>query len=105
MNYHEVNLGLLSSGYRNSSDKHDQKTADELDAAAEHIVKLEAQVNRECKWQKQAIGSYAEYDSWATSCGEDYAIMEEWDETPPPYCGHCGGKAVYVTPKDIGVGD
>ena len=73
--------------------------------ARRRIVALEAQINRECKWQKQAIGSYAEYDSWATSCGEDYAIMEEWDETPPPYCGHCGGKVVDVTPKDSGVVD
>ena len=44
MQDHEVNLGLLSSGYRNSSDKHDQKTADELDAAAEYIAKLEARI-------------------------------------------------------------
>ena len=71
----------------------------ELPLIADHIAELEAQVNRECKWQKQAIGAYAEYDSWATSCGEDYAIMEEWDETPPPYCGHCGGKVVDVTKK------
>ena len=69
--------------------------------AMKRITELKAQVNRECKWQKQAIGAQWEYDSWATSCGEDYAIMEEWDETPPPYCNHCGGKAVDVTPKKM----
>ena len=70
-----------------------------------YIEKLEAQINRECKWQKQNLGTGWEYDSWATSCGEDYAILEEWDETPPPYCGHCGGKAVDITPKDSEVDD
>ena len=47
---------------------------------------------RECLWHKQNIGGWDEYDSWGTSCGEDFAIVEEWHEQLPNYCNHCGGK-------------
>jgi len=45
-----------------------------------------------CIWKKQALGIWDKYDSWSTSCGEDYAIVDEWDETPTKYCCNCGCK-------------
>ena len=50
----------------------------------------------ECEWVK-ACNSYDpwdEYDSWGTSCGEDFAIVEEWHDKITPYCSNCGGKVI-----------
>ena len=65
------------------------------DVAAAYMDELLDMLNRKCVWKRHKLGTdWDEYDSWGTSCGEDYAIVEEWDDTPPPFCGHCGGKAI-----------
>ena len=57
----------------------------------EYIKELEAE--KTCTWKRQKLGTdWDEYDSWGTSCGEDFAIVEEWDDTPSKFCGNCGGK-------------
>lgn len=55
---------------------------------------LEAERDETCKWQHDliSIDSYTEYDSWATSCGETFAILEEWHEKPAKFCLNCGKK-------------
>ena len=54
---------------------------------------LEAQVERECIWTRAKLGTdWDEYDSWSTSCGEDFAITEEWHDKPTKFCSNCGGK-------------
>lgn len=67
-----------------------------LKDAVRLIKQLQQQVERECVWTKTVMGIYGEYDNWATSCGEDFAITEEWHEKPTPFCSNCGGKAVIV---------
>ena len=57
------------------------------------IAELEAQ-QKTCKWTKSVMGNYGEYDNWATECGEDFAIEEEWHEKPTKFCANCGGKTV-----------
>ena len=59
------------------------------------LPKAEAQRDRVCLWKRQKLGTdcWDEYDSWGTSCGEDYAIEEEWDDKVPNFCNNCGGKA------------
>ena len=51
-------------------------------------------IDETCKWQHDLIStdSYTEYDSWATSCGETFAILEEWHEKPTKFCSNCGKK-------------
>ena len=61
---------------------------------AELLQFLKAERERTCKWTKTVLGLYGEYDDWATECGEDFAIVEEWHETPTKYCSNCGGKTV-----------
>ena len=61
----------------------------------DRIEELEAQVDRTCKWKRQKLGTdWDEYDSWGTSCGEDFAIVEEWHDKITPYCSNCGGKVI-----------
>ena len=56
-------------------------------------AKQQAQVERTCTWKRQKLGTdWDEYDSWGTSCGEDFAIVEEWHDKITPYCSNCGGK-------------
>ena len=59
------------------------------------IAELQEQVDRECVWTRvnNSYSCWDEYDAWSTSCGEDYAIEEEWDDKVPNFCGNCGGKA------------
>ena len=59
------------------------------------LSKLQQQVDRTCKWKRQKLGTdWDEYDSWGTSCGEDFAIVEEWHDRITPYCSNCGGKVI-----------
>lgn len=53
------------------------------------------ELERECIWTRVNNSNHCwdEYDAWSTSCGEDYAIEEEWDDKVPNYCNNCGGKA------------
>ena len=67
---------------------------DAAQAANTLRLKAEAQLDRVCLWKRQKLGTdWDEYDSWGTSCGEDYAIEEEWDDKVPNFCNNCGGKA------------
>ena len=65
---------------------------------------LQAQLAaKECVWTKSQIGlglSWDEYDSWSTSCGEDFAIIAPWHENPTPYCSNCGGKTITAIKGD-----
>ena len=95
MSDHEENLCLLASGYRNSNDKRDQKTADELEGAAEHIVELEAQIKPDCTWTEP---SDWEYGGWETTCGEEWAFTEgDPDDNRVNFCQGCGGKVIIKT--------
>ena len=59
------------------------------------IAELQEQVDRTCTWKRQKLGTdWDEYDSWGTSCGEDFAIVEEWHDRITPYCSNCGGKVI-----------
>jgi len=60
------------------------------------IKELQAQVDRECVWTRvnNSYSCWDEYDAWSTSCGEDYAIEEEWHDKITPYCSNCGGKVI-----------
>ena len=62
------------------------------------IAELEAE--KTCTWTKTIYNPYGEYDNWSTSCGEDFAITEEWHEKPTKYCSNCGGKTVEGKPED-----
>ena len=65
----------------------------------EHIKELEAE--KTCTWKRQKLGTdWDEYDSWGTSCGEDFAIVEEWHDTPTKFCGNCGGKTQQAIGED-----
>ena len=57
---------------------------------------LQSQVDRECVWTRvnNSYSCWDEYDAWSTSCGEDYAIEEEWHDKITPYCSNCGGKVI-----------
>ena len=58
----------------------------------------ELKQRKTCKWEKASLGyNYYEYDAWSTECGEDFAITEEWHDTPTPFCSNCGGKTIDVT--------
>jgi len=78
---------ILSRPFSMSKDERIQEQAD-------RIKELEAE--KQCQWQKQCLGMYGEYDSWNTSCGEDFAIEDEWHETPTKFCSNCGGKTVVI---------
>ena len=60
------------------------------------IAELQEQVDRECVWTRvnNSYSCWDEYDAWSTSCGEDYAIEEEWHDKITPYCSNCGGKVI-----------
>jgi hypothetical protein len=62
----------------------------------QRIKELKAQLDRECIWTRvnNSYHCWDVYDAWSTSCGEDYAIEEEWDDKVPNFCNNCGGKAV-----------
>jgi hypothetical protein len=62
-----------------------------LDVAYELLAMVD-EAEKECVWTKCVMGNYGEYDNWSTSCGEDFAIEEEWHETPTEYCSNCGHK-------------
>ena len=68
-----------------------------LYAGRMEVSELEAKANHTCKWQRQLLGTYGDYDSWTTQCGEDFAIEEEWHDTPTKFCANCGGKTVEVS--------
>jgi hypothetical protein len=72
------------------------ETADEVMGRSNNdkLISLADHIERECVWTKTIMGNYGEYDCWATECGEDFAIEEEWHENPTTYCAHCGGKTV-----------
>lgn len=65
---------------------------------AELLDRIAALETRTCTWTKSIYGVYGEYDNWATQCGEDYAITEEWHKHPSKFCPNCGGKTVEVVP-------
>jgi len=68
-------------------------TGKELLKKDKRIKELETE--KTCTWKRQKLGmDWDEYDSWATSCGEDFAITEEWHEKPTKYCSNCGGKTI-----------
>ena len=66
------------------------------ESVAENNIRLAAE-QRTCKWTKTVMNNYGEYDCWATQCGEDFAIEEEWHETPTKFCSNCGGKTIDTT--------
>lgn len=60
------------------------------------VTELETQLERKCIWTRvnNSHHCWDKYDAWSTSCGEDFAIEEEWDDKVPNFCNNCGGKAI-----------
>ena len=70
------------------------QTDPEPDWKDKRIAELEAQ-QKTCTWKRQKLGTdWDEYDSWGTTCGEDFAIVEEWHDKPTKFCSNCGGKTI-----------
>ena len=65
-------------------------------------TRLQAQLERECIWTRvnNSYHCWDGCDAWSTSCGEDYAIEEEWDDKVPNFCNNCGGKAKQALESD-----
>lgn len=60
----------------------------------------ELEAEKTCTWTRTCLNySGFEPDAWSTSCGEDFAIVEEWDDTPSKFCGNCGGKTQQALEK------
>jgi len=71
------------------------RTCDLAHELGEQVKELQEQVDRTCTWKRQKLGTdWDDYDSWGTSCGEDFAIVEEWHDRITPYCSNCGGKVI-----------